>query len=297
MKIKYVHLDKMKIGGLLFRNHEASVYDFTLNPAIECLEIDGIIGSPSMYLSTWTIDWSRKLITISDKPLTYCKDTDIKYKSDNQKSILINLKTPKSTLKNIKVDYGSVGSLGIPKDIFKVLKERQEFKKIIQQNGYKMGGLFGKKKAINSYSGIIPTASIGQVGLDSFIIKSGNKGLLGTLILRDYIVQIDGKNRILRLEKYPTTESDDFRSFGFGVGELEGKVWIINVLKNSTADQKGIKPGYQLLCIGDIDFLTKGALCDYMFSQDKITDTIVVEFLDDQEKIQKVSLRTKNYYR
>jgi hypothetical protein len=296
MKIRYVQIEEMKIGGLFFRNHEASVHDFTMNPAIECLKIDGIIGSSSMHLSTWSIDWSNKLLTISDEPLQFCSDTDYKYKSDNQKSLLINLKTPNSTLKNIKVDYGSVGSLGVPEKIFKVLKERQEFSKIIQNNGYKMGGLFGKKKALTSYSGIIPFASIGQVELDSFVLKSGNKGLLGTLILRDYFVRIDGKNRILRLQKYPITKSDDFSLIGFGVGESEGKFWIMNVIENSMADQNGIKPGFQLLRIGDIDFSIEGALCDYMFSKEKTRDKLEVEFIDDQGNNRKVILKAKNYY-
>lgn len=296
-RIKYVKVDEFKIAGLHFRNHQASVHDYTANPAIGCLEIDGIIGSNSMHLSTWIIDYQNQDMTITDAPLDYNKDTDYRYRTDGQKSLLINMKTPHSTLKNLKVDYGSVGGLSVPFKIFKVLKDRNEFHNVLVTEGYKMSGLFGEKSKMNVYSGIIPSSKIGNVPLDSFELKTGSKGLLGTKILRDYKVSIDGVHKIMRLELYDNRESDSFETYGFGIGLEENKIIVLNTLKGSLADLLNISPGMEIKKFGNIVFDNPSKLCDYMFSKTDIQDTIQIEILDPDNGLLRVPIFKSNYYK
>lgn len=44
-KVSWVRLDSIKLGHVSFLNQTAFVADFSANPVLKCLNIDGIIGS------------------------------------------------------------------------------------------------------------------------------------------------------------------------------------------------------------------------------------------------------------
>jgi hypothetical protein len=296
-KIAYVKIPSFSLAGLNFNNHQASVHNYNENPAIKCLKIDGIIGSNSMHLSTWTIDYQHNSMTISEDQLDYNANTDYRYHTDGQKSLLLNLKTQNATIKNVKVDYGSVGGLSVPNKIFKVLNDRKEFSKVIKTKGYKMSGLFGRKQKMTIYAGIMPESSIGKVQLDSFIIKTGSKGLLGMQVLQDYLVTIDGKNRILRLEQYAQRTKDAFKTFGIGLGIEDGKIIVLNILDGSEAEKFGLSPGMEIKSWGPFAFDNNSTLCNYMLSEKEMLKEVELIYIAEKGVERSLKIRARNYYK
>ena len=66
-KVSYVQVDKILIGKIPFTKQTAFVADFTKNPLIACLNIDGIIGANLMRYCHWTIDYQNTEIVLFKK--------------------------------------------------------------------------------------------------------------------------------------------------------------------------------------------------------------------------------------
>ncbi len=58
-KVKWVQVNSINVGNVSFKNQTAFVGDFEANPILNCLEIDGIIGSILIRQYNWTIDQEK----------------------------------------------------------------------------------------------------------------------------------------------------------------------------------------------------------------------------------------------
>ena len=144
-KVSYIQVDTLLLNEIPFIEQTAFVTDFTSNPIIKCLNIDGILGSNLIRFCNWKIDFENQQITISNSSLL---EEDKSYTStgfevDNQYSNLVNIKAGTSTIRNMKIDYGSNGSLSVPAKVFSTLKENQIFTQTFIQSGHTQSGILG----------------------------------------------------------------------------------------------------------------------------------------------------------
>jgi hypothetical protein len=61
-KLNYVRMDEITVGHKSFTNLTAIVADLKRAPAINCLNIDGIVGGNLMRMAIWDIDYEKEVM-------------------------------------------------------------------------------------------------------------------------------------------------------------------------------------------------------------------------------------------
>lgn len=282
ISVDYVSIPKTTLNNIGFINQVAFVGDFSKNPIIECLGIDGIIGSNMMRYCNWKIDAKNKSIQISNEEFILKNHDSIKmnFKPNRQYSIKISTHLGKSKITNLTLDYGSNGGITVPQKIYDTLVNRNIIKKSLVQYGLSSSGLGGQLKQINRSFSRVDSLALGKVISNNVPIKTGKSGLLGTEVLSKHIVAINWSSQSLAFEKYPNQPEDIYKTFGVNVGIQNNKYLVTSIVKNSPAEKAGIKPNMQVLNFNSIDF-SKNTYCDY------------INYLDDN-KVNKLQIMVVN---
>lgn len=290
-KVSYIQIDSLLLNEIPFIQQTAFVTDFRSNPVIKCLNLDGIIGSNLIRFCNWKIDFENKQITIGNSSLidegkSY---TSTEFKVDNQYSNLVNIKAGPSTIRNMKVDYGSNGSLSVPDKVFSTLKENQIITQSFTESGVTQSGIIGKTKKSNREIAWLDTIQMNDFMMKDVHIKSGKSGLIGTNILSKQNVIINWTDQIIQFE-IANYEPNDRKTVGCNIGTLnDGTVYIQSVLEGSTAYLKGIRPHMKVQKLDTIDFITAHNFCDYIMYENK-SDTLQIELIDEENNLKKLVL-------
>lgn len=290
-KVPYVRVDDLEIAKITFENQTAFVGDFKANPILECLEIDGIIGSNLMRHCNWTIDQKNKKLSFGTSiHEDFIKNSyQVPFKTNNQFDILLNLGIGPATVKNIKLDYGSNGPLTLPKNSFHTLKENKIIEKTITEKGIKNSGIFGKAVNISREITFIDSLKINDSYIENVWIKTGSSGLLGNKILSRFIVTIDYKNQILYFQKLDSVISNNW-SYGVKLGYNAEKGIIVNsVIENSKASQNGIMANMKVTKVDSLNFELNHDFCDYVSFMNNPPENLYIELIDSTG--QKVDFR------
>lgn len=293
-KIKYVKIDRISLGNTAFLDQTAFVSSFTQNPAIGCLDIDGIIGSNLMRYCNWEIDFPNKKITFSSKPLQDKNQSyeSVKFKADYQYDMSFDIKTEGLTISNMKVDYGSNGYLSLPEKIITTLEEKGALEKTFDVEGFSQSGITGTVSHAKQKIGYLDTVFFNNLQFYDALIKQGSSALIGTGLLSQRVVIIDWTNRQLHFENTPPPAKDK-TTFGMTVAiKKDGLLYVQSVIRGSSAYEKGIKPNMQVLKYGDFDFTGQSTFCDY-FLEDNDAKQISVELIDFDGKQQKFNLEKR----
>lgn len=280
--VDYVQVDTIHIGSIAFIEQTAFVGDFKANPILECLHIDGIIGSNLMRHCNWIIDQDNNVLTLASMVDDRVKESAevVPFRADNQFDIMMDIDAGQSTLKNIKLDYGSNGAISIPEKLFNLLDEKEEFKEVMVDRGVKQTGLVGKPVPINRKSVIVDSVGFGAMRLNNVELRTGKSSLLGNQILSSYLVSIDWNTKQLYFKKYDTKTTPK-RTFGFSMGFTKKKgMYVQSVRDNSNAYHQGIVPNMLVQKVDSLDFIEKNNFCDYINFMDTAPDTIHVTLLD-----------------
>ena len=164
------------------------------------MDLDGIIGSNLMRLCVWRVDYSKNTLLLTNQPeklsnsLSYL---ETQFKTDRQHNIKIDFKTQHATIKNLKIDYGSTGYINVPNKVYNVLMERGDLGDPLTEVGYRQGGIFGEIESDTIEIGVVESGKIDSFDFGKVEILSSGKGLLGTKILKNYIVTMDWSNRTI----------------------------------------------------------------------------------------------------
>lgn len=288
-KVQYVRLGKLNIGPVEFLNSAACIIDFKANPVLSCLDLDGIIGSNLMQFCTWRVDYSSNTIVITNQPeqLSYSSSyAEIKFKTNMQHAIKIDYKTSNATIKNLKIDYGSTGYLNVPDNIYQVLKEKGDLSEPITEVGFAQGGIFGLLETDSFEISVLETGKIGDFDFGKIELKSGGKGLLGTRILKNYIVTMNWPNGTIGFENI-NSEIELLRNkFGLSPTFLDGNVIIKSIIIDGAAHKAGLSPGMIIKSINDFSFEQIDGLCNYVLDEKRNnTDTVNISVqLEDGPK-------------
>lgn len=294
-KVKYVNLDTIHIQGISFYNHTSFVGNFKANPVLRCMELDGILGSNIMRLCNWTIDYEKQVIRFTSEKIDHENKLSIPFQTDRQFNLLVDLKAGDKTIENIKIDYGSNGYISVPSSIFKVLKENEIIGKTLYRNGFSQSGIIGKTSPMKDEIGILDSLYYENISFKELMISSDGRGLLGSEILSQWIIDIDWDHRLLHFTAQELQEND-LRTFGIGIGYTEDRgVYIQSVTEGSSAYFQGIKPHMKIIRIGEISFQKEEDFCQYIYSAIK-SEQLDIELQSDSGTLLHYQLEKENLH-
>lgn len=291
-RVNYVEVDTLYIGSIPFVNQTAFVGDFESNPIIGCLDVDGIVGSNLMRFCNWTIDYQNEEITLNTSLRSESKDglLPIPFRTDKQFNIRVDMKIGSADVNNLRIDYGSNGTLSLPDDVFKTLRQKGVIENPYHEMGVRQSGLIGKPVSINRSVAFVDTIRFGHLAIDSLQIRSGGKGLIGGEILSRYVVNIDWENQNLYLLEKDSVDKS-LKTFGFKVGySPEKNLYVQSVIEQSVAFKLGIQPDMQVVAIDSLNFMENYGFCDYIDFMDQNPDAISIELLDLGENILELNM-------
>lgn len=279
-KVNYVQVDTVFIGGIPFINQTAFVANFELNPILNCMDIDGIVGSNLMRYCNWTIDYQNKEVTLGSNTenKTANEHFTIPFHTDEQYNLLVNISLGKSVINNITVDYGYNGTISLPKNVFNTLKQNRLVGDTFIEEGVKQSGLLGEPVSFRREITYLDTIRIEHMTIADVEIRSGNSGLIGKKILSRYTVTIDWQNKCLYLKELEQKDNHH-NTFGLRLGPSANMgLYVQSVVENSSAYKNGIRPNMEVLKIDTLDFVGSHNFCDYVVYMDRNPTEMSIEF-------------------
>ena len=295
LTVNYVKVDTTWLGAVPFINQTAFVGDFNANPILECMALDGIIGSNFMHHCNWTIDMQNKQISLTNRALDSC-GTKVPFKINRQYDILVPLTFNDSTLVPVKLDYGFNGALNLTNRMYDFLLDRHEIDTFIVRSGLNHGGIVGT--SVELYERISPIDSIwlGGILFDDVLATSGHMSLLGTKLLSNYLVSIDWDNKYLYFDNN-TNDSLSFSSFGLSVSYSQEKgMYIQSIIEGSEADKMGIEINMSVLAINDLDFVQSPDYCAFITLLDDQPLLLEMTLLTTERDTFRISLEKKDLF-
>lgn len=295
-KVKYVNIDSLMIGGIAFYNQSSFVGDFKANPVLRCMNLDGILGSNVMRFCNWTIDYAKEEIVLTSQQF---EESDIEtfsipFETDKQYNQFIKLKIGDKTISRVKVDYGSNGSLSIPNEAYKKLKDYKLITETTFENGYSQSGIVGKTLVMRDEITIVDSLYFEDLKFRNVLLKSGGNGLLGSKVFSNWIITIDWEQQVLHFQAQENQKIDHY-TFGFGIGYSEKLgIYTQTIVEGGPAETIGLKPKMKILKIGNIIFKEESDFCEYIY-HDKKEEAIDVEFVDFEGNTIKKKLLKEKY--
>lgn len=289
--VNYVQVDHILVGKVPFIKQTAFVGNFTSNPTIKCLQLDGIIGSNMMRHCNWRINYQEQELVLSSKLGQPAHAVSVPFHTDAQYNILVDLNINGATVRNLTVDYGSNGTLSFPDKVYKTLEQHDKIEQGFLEEGVKQSGLIGSPVPIQRRIAYTDTIQLGPLTIDDIEIRSGSAALIGQKILSRYIVTIDWDRKQLHFSESKSTKPD-YKTFGFKVGYSEDKnLYVQSVIEHSVAYKQGIRPDMKVLKANALDFQKNHNYCDFIDSIVGKTDKVSLELMDADGNIQKVVLQ------
>jgi hypothetical protein len=289
-KVKWVQVNSINVGNVTFKNQTAFVGDFDANPIMNCLGIDGIIGSNLIRQYNWTIDQEKYTLSLSSKTGidTSGESLVLPFKTDNQYNIFVDINIGKSSIKNVLVDYGSNGSIALSNEIFTVLQEKNIVDKTFIEKGINQSGIIGKPVELNRKVSYSDSVRINNLSIENVMLRTGKTVSLGNDFLSRFKVTIDWNNKILYLLKSDKVR-DRANTAGFRIGyTLEKGIYVQSVMEKSEAYNKGIRPNMKVVKIDSLDFKNRSDFCDYV--DHRLNNQIFLELINSKGKTMKYQI-------
>lgn len=297
-EVKYVQTDTLFIGNIPFIKQTAFVADFKKNPLIGCLNIDGIIGSNLMRYCQWTVDYQNAELVLSKdiNPKPEENTYVLPFEFNRQFDQKVSLKLGKATISNLKIDYGSNGSLTIKNSGMDVLKEHGIVEKTHHENGYTQSGLYGKATPSKREYAWADTLYADNFMVEDVEIKTGKSALIGGEVLSRFVVTLDFENQQALFTPVPNS-APDYRTFGFRLGYSEKNGFYIQaVIDNSPADEAGLSPGLKVNKIDQLNFTNGSTFCEYADYSKTMGSSIQLEYLDNNNKKKTITIERRSLF-
>ena len=145
-KIDYSNIDNLQIGGLNYQNTTAAIMDLTKAVAIECMDIDGILGANVMRNSIWQIDYQKQLMTITNSTdsLTFTNSLDtIPFTPKHTGTPKIKVQIGDIIQSGVTLDTGSGGHIDLNYNTYKLAKKRNPKMSSTSGQGHSSSGIYG----------------------------------------------------------------------------------------------------------------------------------------------------------
>ncbi|MDA3853103.1 MAG: aspartyl protease family protein [Bacteroidales bacterium] len=272
-KVEYVQVDTLWLGNTSFIEQTAFVGDFSSNPRIQCLEIDGILGSNLMRHCNWTVDFEEKQLSFYNTTPDTTGMMKVPFKTNNQYDLIVNLMMGKAEVNNVKIDYGFNGRLDIKERAYKQLMETGVNDTFLIEWGTSRAGIIGKETPLDKKLSPLDSLLMGEVLFQNIIYGSSTLSLLGTQLLSHYTITIDWRAHQLYF-KHTMTVSGASTSYCFSAGYSATQgLYVQSVIQSTVADSLGLQPGMPIHSVNEIVY-TQDNFCDYLKLMNENPDTL-----------------------
>jgi hypothetical protein len=228
-----VRIDSLKAGGLELRGFDAVVVELTGFAHAMGGTLDGIIGYPAFRDVVLTFDYPRGEVRAGGEGVAEGPRTE-KLHDRFAPSIKMDLQ---GTRRTVVLDTGSSGSLSLPKsDALKYVQRPRVVGTVLALGGIDLrweGRLAGDLE-------------LGGHALREPIVDSSKSlPLLGSDIMRFFVVRFDQKARLAEFVRAETEPVTFPSTFGIGVGGMPepGGYRVLHVLEGLPARAAGLKVG------------------------------------------------------
>ena len=281
-KVNWVQVESISIGEITFTNQTAFIGDFEANPILQCLKVDGIIGSNLIRHCNWTIDQEQMSLTLFDNigEFNYNECITIPFKTDYQYNMFMDMGVGQATIKNVLVDYGSNGTVSFNDEIFTTLKNRSIIDEVLVEKGFIQSGIVGKSVALTREIVYSDSLNINSVYFPKAMLRTGKTVSVGNGFLSRFKVTIDWKNKKLHFWEIPKTARTIYISGCSLAYSIKKGVYIQSVIDNSNAYNKGIRPNMKVLQVDDLDFENGNDFCDYV--SHTLGDKMFLKLIDNE---------------
>ncbi|MEL6134720.1 MAG: aspartyl protease family protein, partial [Bacteroidota bacterium] len=296
-----VRVPQVQIGELVYTDYQAIIGPFFSQEPTTCLQSDGIIGRDFLEKMAVQYDLAQGKIVLTDNPekLNLSAAQYIRMDIRGDGIPRLKLKTSLGKLKRVAFDSGANDLLSL---------KRSEAQKWIEQGKIPSGDvmeLFGIFSM--GVSGKIPAPAVnhrikvrelqlGSYRLNDFYTDTGKPSgaRIGTGLFPYGTVTTDYTNKRFYFLPYPKAlDVAESPNFGFKVYVRNGKMLVTNITVGSPADQKGMKPGAEILALNGqpAETYLQHICQSYLegFEWEKL-DEVEVEFQVEGERPQKIIL-------
>jgi hypothetical protein len=251
-KLSFVNIDTLKLNELTFLNIGAAVLESDQSQGLECLNIDGILGSNAFSKIILEIDYQSKTITFTDnkKKLnipSYAYVTKLYIGYANIPSITTYI--GKEKIYNTVIDYGFGAGIYYEPAIYKSISKKGSVIKSIEGYGSTMTGIYGDNNKHHFNIATVQEYSIGNMQNTKQIINFSSNissRTIGAGFLSNYKVTIDWKGKMIYLIEQKH-EKKELIGFGYDIVLKNNNIYINYIIKNSPADKAGLKVGDTIL--------------------------------------------------
>ena len=249
-KMDFATVDSVSLGNFKVYNATVVLTELGKAAAFKCLEVDGLLGANFLKQAYTRIDYrQQKLYLTNDKsrlpPIAPGIKVPIKLKA--QGTPYMDMQIGNKSYRKVIFDTGSNGGITVeqkgeaaPSDI------------IFKQYGINrlgiLGGLFDTMYYHQPDTLFLQGNSFGP---QMWTIKKNNTHKIGNLFLGNYILTFDWNAGYVELLPNQA-ETLTYQSFGFGFTLRNEQFRVVNVIKHSEAEQKGLAVNDLILSINDI---------------------------------------------
>ena len=261
-KTNYVKLPEIWVGDFHFTNTVAMVSDLSGTPGIQCLGIDGIIGSNLMQRAIWQFDFQGEQVHIArtkaDLPISIDSLAGIPFKRNTFKTPKFDMEYGPVISRNVKLDLGSGNGIDANKKAFGLLLERDSTLKYLTRLGSSSYGVFGSEKKLDStyHTNDIPIVIGGQTyeGQNIRFQNNERSTKVGMKFWEHFLLTIDWFENKIYLQPQSILADTAYVSAGFNTTHRDDKLFIAAKEKGGPADKAGLELGDQIMRLNGIDY-------------------------------------------
>ncbi len=297
---KHVRLDSVQLAGLTFYRPGTAILDLTGDSFLQCIGVDGMIGSAILRHHCWQFDHQRQLVTVSDRYESLVSDTAklvLPMTVDGLHRPVVPLHFPNGTRKKFIVDIGSNSDfMTDDKALFAQLQKQSRYYTQFGWNGH---GFYGDRFD-TSYNAIVKNIKLATTPMDSIRVAFGSfrDDLVGWGFLNRYVITFDWNQRTLTLVANKSAQSDEpLVSFGFSPfiqkdTTSQKSYWTIgSIIEGSPAHQAGLKPRDRIVSVNGNEISAVTNSCDLYSPTSRIyqeinADTLQMEIIGKNGKRQ-----------
>jgi predicted aspartyl protease len=297
-KINSVKVREFELGHLKFTDVPAVVTNVKESGFLTCFDYDGFIGSNALRNCILQIDLRKKYLIITNEisklELQNFHKTDLRL--DKQSGPNLKVKIGEKIEFEALFDSGSDEFLSISNEIYNKIEKKKLSKTTNEGFGITTVAMHGTEKQATK-----KRVSIQSVDFDNFaiqntvsVISSHNTGNAFGLKLAEYgIITIDYINKQFYFQPFlPIQEFKDKTTIGFTLMPEENSIKIGVVWSNTQAAKLGLKSGYKILKLNQIDLTrrTPQSDCELFLTQPTKGKSVELTYQDENNEVKTVKL-------
>jgi hypothetical protein len=257
-KMQVISLPSVGIGGVYFEGVPALVNNPGSNFILDCLGVDGIIGSNMMRRSVVHLDSRRSVFQISDDPdnfqISGLEAIELKL-SDSQSSphMWIGLEGKGEAREYVLIDTGMQGFYDMSVKNFEKLRDSNALGQSQSGIGVKSIGLFDSSEANKHYRVLIPSISIGSHEFKNVatVTMDADRSRIGSDLLNHGKVTLDYRNSKFYFEPFEKERDLSEKSLGFSPTIKDGEV-VVGIVWEEGLEER-LNYGDRILRVNGVD--------------------------------------------